>query len=161
MPIPDGLRARGLDIPLDAEARARWQAGFNALPAMRHGSAAIDLADPRVVHTGLERIEEHHRGGMGTGAINGAVIAGLFDCALGVAGVLQFPGQRAGTVDLSMKLMRPVHGPLLDIYAVAIKRADNLVFVEGDLYSGGRLCACAHGMVAVASSGHSKLFPEV
>ncbi len=147
----EGLRARALEIPLPLPARQKWAGGFNALPAMQHFGATLYLDDERLVHVRLPRVEEHHRGGLGTSAVNGAVIAGLFDCVLGVAGVLQFPDQRTGTVELSIKLLRPVMGDAVEMYGIAIKASRSIAFVESELFSGGRMCALATGMVAVAS----------
>jgi Ca2+:H+ antiporter len=70
--------------------------------------------------------------------------------SLGVAGVIQFPGQRAGTVELSVKFLRPTRGQSVDAWAVALKRAEGLAFVEGELYAEGRLCAVATGIVSTA-----------
>ena len=99
------LASRGLDIPMDQAARTRWQDNFNQIPAMGYMGCRLDLSHPRVVRVYLPEVLPHHQGGMGTEAVNGAVIAGLCDCALGVAGVIQFPGERAGTVELAVKFM--------------------------------------------------------
>ena len=147
----DALRTRALAIPLPEPQREAWAEGFNKLPAMRHFGATLHLDDDRLVSVVLPEVEQHHRGGMGTSAVNGAVIAGLFDCALGVAGVLQLPGKRTGTVELSIKLLRPVLGERVEIFGAAIKRSRQIVFTESELFSGGRLCAMASGLVAVAS----------
>lgn len=147
----DGLRSRAMTIPMPLPEREKWAAGFNRLAAMRHFGATLDLGDDKVVRVMLPKVEDHHRGGLGTSAVNGAVIAGMFDCALGVAGVMQFPGQRTGTVELSIKLLRPVIGDTLEFYGVAIKSSQAIAFAESELFSGGRLCALATGMVAVAS----------
>lgn len=147
------LAARGLPIPLDEAKRRRWQDEFNAHQGMQYIGCRLDLADPRVVRVHLPRIQPHHLGGLGTDAVNGALLAGFFDIALGVAGVLQYPGQRAGTVDLSIKFMRPTLGSSVTAYAVALKRAENIAFVESELYSGSRLCAIASGMVARTADG--------
>ena len=93
----EGLRARAMTIPMEPEQRSQWAAKFNRFAAMRHFGATLDLSDDQLVRVVLPKVEEHHRGGLGTSAVNGAVIAGMFDCALGVAGVMQFPGQRTGT----------------------------------------------------------------
>ncbi|HSC08860.1 MAG TPA: PaaI family thioesterase [Steroidobacteraceae bacterium] len=145
-----GMRSRAQAIPLgDAERRA-WAEQFNRLPAVRRFETAIDLRDEALVRVVLERIEEHHLGGLRLRAVNGAVLAGLFDCALGVAGTLQFRDKRAGTCELSIKLMRAVFEAPIEAFAVCVKRTDTLAFTESTLFSNGRLCAMASGLVAVA-----------
>jgi acyl-coenzyme A thioesterase PaaI-like protein len=147
----DALRARAMAIPLDASAREAWAARMNRMPAMQVIGATLDLGDPQLVALRLPTVAEHHVGGLGTRAVNGAIIAGLFDGALGVAGVLQFVGRRAGTVELSIKLMRPAFEAPLEAYGLCVKRTPHLAFTEAELYSDGRLCAAATGIVAVAS----------
>ncbi len=151
-PFLEALRPRAQPIPLEAVDRARWQERMNALPGMRLMGAVLDLGDPQVVRLRLDRVAEHHLGGLGTRAVNGAVIAGLFDAALGVAGTLQFPGQRAGTVELAIKLMRPAFEAPIEVLGIAVRRTAHLAFTEAELHAGGRRCATATGIVAVASS---------
>ncbi|MGH8496299.1 MAG: PaaI family thioesterase [Gammaproteobacteria bacterium] len=144
------LRARGRPAPLDEAQRRDWQERFNRVPAMVDFGLRIDLDDPRIVRTELPAIADRHRGGLGTAAVNGAVLAAMFDCALGVAGGLQFPGRRSGTCELSIKFLRPAPGPCVTAYAITIKKATQLAFTESELYSGGRLCAVASGIVSLA-----------
>ena len=139
------LSERGLPIPLDADARRAWQERFNALPGMRLVGGSVDLADPVCVAVHLPEIGPAHQGGLGTDAVSGAVLAACFDVALGVAGVLQFPGRRAGTVELSMKFMRPALGGTVTAYGIALKRADNIAFVESELFCGGMVATAARG----------------
>ena len=142
------LDARGLDIPLDEGARVAFAAQFNQIPAMSFMGCELDLAHPRVVRVHLPQVQVHHQGGMGTEAVNGAVLAGLADCALGVAGVMQFNGQRSGSVEMSIKFMRPTVGRSVDAYAVALKKGGSVVFAEIEVYCEGTLSAIATGMVA-------------
>lgn len=148
----DGLKLRAQPIPLDAAERQRWQERMNGLPGMRLIGAALDLSDAAVVRLTLSEVREEHLGGLGTRAVNGAVIAGLFDTALGVAGTLQFPGQRAGTIELAVKLMRPALEAPLEVLGIAVRRTSHLAFTEAELHAGGRRCASATGIVAIASS---------
>ena len=147
----EALSARGLTIPLDAAARARWQREFNAIPAAEYMGCVLDLSHERVVRVHLPEIRPHHQGGLGTEAVNGAVLAGLCDCGLGVAGLLHFEGRRAGTVELAMKFLRPTVGATVTAYAVALKKSANMVFTEIEIYSANRLCAIATGVVATTS----------
>ncbi|HKE43746.1 MAG TPA: PaaI family thioesterase [Steroidobacteraceae bacterium] len=145
------LRARAQAIPLDEPARLEWARQFNRLPGLTHFGLAVDLADPLLVRVTLASIEEHHVGGLRSRAVHGGVLAGIFDCALGVAGTLQFDARRAGTCELSLKFMRAVLEAPLEVFGACIKRTDNLAFAESALYSNGKLCAIATGIVAVAA----------
>lgn len=144
------LRVRARTIPMDEAARTAWAEQFNTLPGMAVMGARLELSDPAVVRVHLSEVRPHHQGGMGSAAVNGAVIAGLFDAALGVAGVVQFPGRRAGTVELSVKFMRPTRGRSVDAYAITLKRAEGLAFMEGELWADDKLCAVATGIVSTA-----------
>lgn len=148
----EALKLRGRPAPLDEAQRRDWQDRFNRVPAMQAFGLRIDLEDSQVVRTDLAAIEDRHRGGLGTAAVNGAVLAAIFDCALGVAGGLQFPGRRSGTCELSIKFLRPAAGPSVSAYAITLKKATQLAFVESELYSGSRLCAVASGIVSLANS---------
>lgn len=147
----DALAARALPIRLSAEKRRGWETEFNEIPGMNFMGWRLDLSDDRVVAVRLPKVEPHHQGGLGTDAVNGAVVAGFFDIALGVAGVLQFPGRASGTADLSVKFIRPSRGDSLIAYAVALKRSENLAVVESELYCAHRLCAIAAGMGATTA----------
>jgi acyl-coenzyme A thioesterase PaaI-like protein len=147
----DGLRTRALAIPLDEAQRLEWARQFNLIPAVRRFEISVALTDPALVGVTLPKIEDYHLGGLRVRAVNGAVLSGLFDCALGVAGTLQFAGKRSGTCELSMKFMRAVFDSPLEVFSGCVKRTDTLAFVEAELYSADRLCALATGLVAVAA----------
>jgi acyl-coenzyme A thioesterase PaaI-like protein len=146
-----GLRARARPIPLGEEERGGWAAQFARLPAMQFAEIGISMADEKLVHAVLANVRDHHLGGLQVRAVNGAVLAGLFDCTLGIAGTLQFAGKRAGTCELSLKFMRAVFDTPVDVFGACVKKTETLAFVESELYSAGRLCALATGIVAVAS----------
>ena len=57
---------------------------MNALASVRMMEVRVDMADPAVVRLELATVA-NHPGGLGTRAVNGAVIAGMFDAALGAA----------------------------------------------------------------------------
>lgn len=146
----EGLRARAIAVPLPEPQRIEWARQFNLIPAVQRFEISIDLSDPALVRVTLPKIEDYHLGGLRVRAVNGAVLSGLFDCALGVAGTLQFSGKRSGTCELSMKFMRAAFDAPLEVFSGCVKHTDTLAFVEAELYSADRLCALATGMVAVA-----------
>ncbi|MEM1410999.1 MAG: PaaI family thioesterase [Pseudomonadota bacterium] len=152
------LAARGLSTDLAPTLLDGFQQRFNEIPAMIHMGCVLDTSAPPIVRVALPEVQVHHQGGMGTEAVNGAVLSGLGDCALGVAGVLQFGGQRAGTVEMSIKFLRPTVGRSVTAYAVALKRGGNVVFAEAELYCAGQLCALASGTVSQPSGATDQRF---
>lgn len=147
-----------LPIPLQAEDRRLWQQNFNGWPAVQHFGMRLDLSHPVTARLMLDELHPYHLGGAGDAskgggqAVNGAIIAAMFDGALGVAGVLQQLGRRAGTVDLSIKMFRPVTGPA-SAFGWAVRRTGSLVFVEAVLLDDhGARCAQASGIVCASDS---------
>lgn len=143
-------------IPLDHDDRLLWQNNFNGWPVMRHLGTHLDLTHSRMARLTLDHLQPFHLGGAGnasTGggqAINGAILAGMFDAALGVAGVLQLLGRRAATVDLSIKMFRPLMGSA-HAFGWAVRRGGSVVFTEAILLNEhGVRCAQATGIVCTA-----------
>lgn len=147
------LRDRALPMPRPLAERQQWQAAFNQLPAAQHFGFSVDLADSQFVAIRLGEIQPWHRGGLGTAAINGAVIAGMFDIGLGLAGTQQFPGRPTGTIDLSIKLMKPTLGPEVTLYAWAVEKRTHVVFVEAELHdSSNGISVTGQGLVAASAT---------
>ncbi|MGS0894395.1 PaaI family thioesterase [Burkholderia stagnalis] len=150
----------GLDIPGRERDRARWQACLGAMPIIEHLGASLDLSDRRIVRLTLVRRTRAHEGGLGADALNGAIIAGLLDCAMSVTGVLHMRGRTCGTVQLSIQFMKPVRAASPMVECVAMRRSASVVFVEARLTEGrGRCSVLATGVVGAATlapraSGH-------
>lgn len=153
MHLLEQLRPRALEIPRPLEQRTALQRHFNELPASHQFGFKIDLSDSHIVRVVLAELQPYHRGGLGTPAVNGAVIAGMFDVGFGIAGTQQFPDRPTGTIDLSMKLMRPTLGPQVTLCAWAVVKRTNVVYVEAELHdSTNGLSAIGTGVVAVSST---------
>ncbi|QMI49060.1 PaaI family thioesterase [Burkholderia sp. MBR-1] len=144
--------AGALDIPGPADARAQWQACLGAMPIIDHLGAALDLSDRRIVRLALVTRTPAHEGGLGTDALNGAIIAGLIDCAMSVTGILHMRGRTCGTVQMSIQFMKPVRTASPVVECVAMRRSSSVVFVEAQLIEGrGRCSVLATGVVAAAT----------
>lgn len=91
---------------------------------LRIGSAGADGA------TVCLDVQPHHRGGGGTNAVNGGVVAYLCDAALGaaVAG-LQWP-PRMVTVSLNVTYLSPTVGQRITAEAVITSAGRTLVFAD-------------------------------
>lgn len=143
-------RSDVLAIPMPAARRAEWQARLSQMAIIDHLGVRLDLTDHQVVRLVLERRTPAHAGGLGTERLNGAMIAGMMDCAMSIAGILHFRGRTCGTVQLSIQFMKPVRceAPVIECHAV--RRASGVVFLEAKLLEANRRCAVlATGMVGV------------
>ena len=145
---------RPLTVPLPPEERAALTERWNQLAPMRHLGARGDFNDPAAVRITIDPLSDFHRGGLGTEAVNGAVIAGLCDAAIGMVGHLHTRGRRAGTAQLNIMFIRPVQGSRVTAIGRLIRAGTNLVFVEVNVEDeAGKLCARCDGIVATAGHG--------
>jgi acyl-coenzyme A thioesterase PaaI-like protein len=148
---PFNDRISGVPLSLGAAERAKWAEYFNRLPVMVQLGAFIDIEDPAMTKVVVPKFEAYHLGGMGGPSMNGGMIAAMFDCAIGVAGALQFPQQMAGTIDLSIKIVRAICSPRVVAYSRTTKKTRSVAFVEALAFDGdNRFCASANGIVATA-----------
>jgi uncharacterized protein (TIGR00369 family) len=127
----------------------RW----NEHPGMRHMGARVSISEDGTVHAVIDPLQPYHRGGLGTEAVNGAVIAGVFDLVIGLAGYQHTLERRAGVAQLNIHYLRPVEGDRLDVAGRPVRVGRNLVFAAAELRDErGVLCATADGIVAVSGS---------
>jgi len=122
-------------------------------PGMRHMGVQVDLSASDVVRVYVDPVQPTHRGGLGTDAVNGAVIAGAFDLAIGLVGHFCTLGRRAGTAQLNIHFIRPVLGDRFEVLGRLVKAGRSLVFATAELHDEtGQLCARCDGIVAVAGA---------
>ena len=76
----------------------------------------------------------------------GGVIALFFDAVMAAAVLTVNDRNDQATVTLSVDFLRPARGGKYIFDATVVKKGRNLVFVEGQLYSEGKLSARAKGM---------------
>lgn len=133
---------------------------WNASPPMRHLGARLEFDRVDRVRAVIEPIEPHHRGGIGTDAVNGVVLAGLFDLAIGTVGWLTRPDTRSATVTLGMTFLRPTRGDRVVVEARLLRAGTNLTFASAEIFDGaGQVTARCDGTVAVALGRYGEFFP--
>lgn len=138
-------------IPFPADQRAAFAEAWSALPAMQHLGARADFSDPAACRVVVDPVQEFHRGGLGTEAINGAVIAGLCDAVIGMVGHCQNLGRRVGTAQLSIQFIKPLTGHRVVAVGRLVRAGTNLVFARAEVEDErGEVCATCDGLVAVA-----------
>lgn len=124
---------------------------WNNSPPMRQLGARLEFNRIDRVRAVLDPVQPFHRGGMGTDALNGAVLAGLFDLAIGTVGWLTRPETRSGTVSLSMLFFKPTRGDRVAVEGRLLRSGMNLIFATAEIFDGnGEVTARCDGTVAVA-----------
>lgn len=135
------------------EALRELASVWNQGPPMKHFGARLEFERVDRVRAVIDPVQAFHRGGAGTDAINGVVLAGLFDLAIGTVGWLARPGSRSATVNLSMTFFRPTRGARVVAEAWLVKAGLNLIFAAAEITDGSSevtarcdgTCAIAHG----------------
>ena len=124
----------------------RW----NDHHAMRYLGAKVDLDDPAVIRLTVDPVQPHHRGGLGTEAVNGVVMAGVFDLTIGLVGHFAALRRRVGTVQLNIQYLRPVQGDRFEVHGRLVREGRTLIFASAELFDQeGRVCARCDGMTAI------------
>jgi uncharacterized protein (TIGR00369 family) len=132
---------------------------WNASPPMKRLGARLEFDRVDRVRAVLEPVEPYHRGGMGTDAVNGVVLAGLFDLAIGTVGWLTRPDTRSATVSLAMMFLRPTRGDRVVVEARLLRAGTNLTFAAAEIFdAGGKVTARCDGTVAVALGRYEEFF---
>lgn len=132
---------------------------WNSGPPMRHLGARLEFDRIDRVRAVLDPVQPYHRGGIGTDAVNGVVLAGLFDLAIGTVGWLTRPDTRSATVSLGMTFLRPTRGNRVVVEARLLRAGTNLTFASAEIFDeAGQVTARCDGTVAVALGRYEK-FP--
>ena len=124
---------------------------WNASPPMMHLGARLDFDRVDRVRAVIDPVMPYHRGGMGTDAVSGPVLASLFDLAIGTVGWLTRPDTRSATVTLAMTFFRPTRGDRVTVEARLLRAGMNLTFAAAEILDErGQVTARCDGTVAVA-----------
>ncbi|MCE9669585.1 PaaI family thioesterase [Myxococcus stipitatus] len=145
---PSGPPSRPSQADLD-----RYATLFNQSLTLRHFGAHLAFPEGRKVVITLPEIRPEHRGGVGSAAaVNGGILAALFDLAIGTSGALVDPSRRCATVQLSMSFERPVTGDHLRVEAEIDSQGLTLLFATARVYDAqGRMCARCQGVVRLSN----------
>ena len=126
-------------------------ATWNSSPPMQRLGARLEFERLDRIRAVIDPVMPYHRGGMGTDAINGPVLAGLFDLVIGTVGWLSRPESRSATVTLSMTFLRPTRGNRVVVEGRLLRSGTNLTFAAAEaIDEQGVVTARCDGTVAVA-----------
>lgn len=128
---------------------------WNDKPYMRWAGARVTLAERGQSRVEL-KVEPHHRGAMGTEAINGAIRAYLHDVAQGVAvrSLLGSDVRAIATLNLSISYVDAmVAGDLIVGIGRALSVRSAVAFAESEFLGGsGKVCCRAAGTFRILRS---------
>lgn len=133
------------------EELARTAEFFNRTTPMSHAGFRLSFPALDLVVAELEEVKAQHRGGLGTAAVNGGVLAALFDLVTGCTPILIDARRRSATVQLSMSFERPVFGDSVRAEARIDSFGRRTLFASARILDEkGQPCAHCQAVVAVA-----------
>src|SRR5687767_1021983 len=96
--------------PFGPAERAEMERIWNTNELLRQMGARVDLSEAGCLRLHIDPILPTQRGGLGTAAVNGAVLSGLCDVLVGLNGILYSRKYGTGTVQLNIQFLRPLRG---------------------------------------------------
>jgi uncharacterized protein (TIGR00369 family) len=124
---------------------------FNRSQTIQYFGASLSFPGGDKVLVTLPGIRPEQRGGLGSDAVNGGILAALFDFAIGCTPALVDPTRRAATVQLSMSFERPVRGDSLRVEAVIDTAGTSTLFASARIHDAhGQVCARCQGVVQMS-----------
>ena len=127
---------------------AKYAKLFNESQTLKYFGARVSFPDGDRVEVCIDQIKPEQRGGLGTSAVNGGVLAAVFDFAIGVTAALVDPTRRSATMQLSMMFERPVQGNSFRVEARINAAARSVLFSTAILLDAQcNECARCHGVV--------------
>lgn len=130
----------------------RFAEQFNNSQTLRLFSARVSFPEGRKVVVSIPEVRPEHRGGLGTSAVNGGIIAAMFDLVIGCTPALLDPTRRCATLQLSMSFQRPLTGDAVRAEAEIDSAGKNTLFASARIMdSQGNVCARAQGVVRISS----------
>lgn len=138
---------------LSDEVRAELNARWNAHLGVQRIGVTLNIVSRDELRGVVDPIAPHHRGGMGTRAVNGPTISAVFDLIIGLTAYLQALGKRVGVAQLNIEFLRPVMGNRFEVVARPDRVGRSIVFASAELTDEeGTVCARATGLVSVSQA---------
>ncbi|HZH02213.1 MAG TPA: PaaI family thioesterase [Myxococcaceae bacterium] len=133
------------------EQLTQYAALFTRTVTLKHYGLRINFPSVDRVEVLLDSVQPEHRGGLGTSAVNGGVLAAIFDLAIGCTPALMDPTRRSATMHLSMNFERPVLGDSVRAEAWIDSAGSSTIFAGAQIYDAqGQVCARCQGVAKIA-----------
>ncbi|WP_224365740.1 PaaI family thioesterase [Hyalangium versicolor] len=130
----------------------RYAELFNKSQTLSFLGCRVSFPEGRKVVVSIPEVGPQHLGGLGTSAINGGIIAALFDLVIGCTPALLDPTRRCATLQLSMSFQRPLTGKTVRAEAEIDSYGKNTLFASARVLDGeNQVCARAQGVVRIST----------
>lgn len=132
----------------------RYARTFNASQILKQLSGHISFSEAgdRVLLR-IDPIQPGFRGGMGgTAAVNGGLLAAVFDFVIGITAALVDPTRRSATMQLNMTFERPVEGDWFAAESWIDRGGKSTLFSSAVIKNQqGEICSRASGLVRLSN----------
>ncbi len=137
---------------LNSEELAKMEAAWNRHPTLKSMNIQVKFTQ-ELISARIDPVLPIHRGGMGTDAVNGAIMSSVCDLMVGLVGIANSNKHRTGTVQLNIHFLKPLKGDVLLAEARATKVGRALVFSHVDIKNpAGEVCVSCEGVASVDTS---------
>lgn len=134
------------------EQLARYSEAFNQSQTLSHFGLKVGFPDLDTVEVVLDPVRPEQRGGLGSDAVNGGILAAMFDLVIGCVPALVDPTKRSATVQLSVNFMSAVRGDRIVARSRVTRAGETLVFASASIFdSKDQECATATGLSRLSS----------
>jgi uncharacterized protein (TIGR00369 family) len=122
---------------------------FNESAQLKQMHIRVDLSNPANPIVLIDQVSEIHQGGIGTEAVNGAVIALLVDLAIGLLGIPHFAEGMTATSNLNINYVKPLIATKVIVKAEQTEVIGKRIFgIARVMNEKEEVCAYATGSLA-------------
>lgn len=122
---------------------------FNASVQLKQMHIRADLSTPKSPLVFIDEVMDIHKGGIGTDAVNGAVIALLSDLAIGLLGIYHYADGLTATSSLTIHYVKPLLAQTVIVKAEETQVIGRRIFgVANIMNEKGEICSYANGSLA-------------
>lgn len=133
------------------EQLARYADEFNRSQTLQHFGTRLSFPSAERLRIDIDPIRPEQRGGLGSDAVNGGVLAAVCDLAIGCTPAMVDPTRRNATTQLSIFFERPLRGRRLRAEAWINSVGKVILFASAEILDEeDRVCARATGMVRIS-----------
>jgi len=122
---------------------------FNESVQLKQMHIRVDLSLPKLPIVFIDEVTDIHKGGIGTDAVNGAVIALLSDLAIGLLGIYHYADGMTATSSLTIHYVKPLIAPKVIVRAEETQVIGKRIFgVATIMNEKEEVCSYANGSLA-------------